>query len=144
MPWLSADDPSDVSAAGGVVGEHHVAWTETANRAVASFDFYLPGERDDVLSPRRRMIGAQMIRRRTAKHDAMGRLEFGGFHAAREEVQFHVNIFEVRFVVGSRVKSRDLHEPVCKRIAREKQGDEDATKEQIRINRGAVEDAERE
>jgi hypothetical protein len=32
----------------------------------------------------------------------------------------------MRFVVCSRVKSNDLHQPVCKRIGRKKQGNVEA------------------
>lgn len=42
VAWLSADDSSDVAAAGGVIGEHDIAGFEASNRAVAGFDFTCP------------------------------------------------------------------------------------------------------
>jgi hypothetical protein len=39
-------------------------------------------------------------------------------------IELDLDVFEMRFVIGSCVKSDDLHQPGCKRIAREKQGDE--------------------
>ena len=62
VAWLSADDSSDVSAAGGVIGQHDIAGFEASNRAVAGFDFYLSRQRDDKLSSGRGVIAAQMGR----------------------------------------------------------------------------------
>ena len=49
MARLAADYPRDMTSAGGVLGEHYVAGSETANRAVAGFDLDLSGKRNDIL-----------------------------------------------------------------------------------------------
>src|SRR5687768_9290517 len=120
---LVADHSSDMAAPGCVFRKHHVAGSETANRAVAGFDLDLPRERDDILALRHSMIVAQMTRRCRTKDDPMGGFQRGCFQPAIE-AQFHIDLFEVRFVVRSGVKSDDLHLPVCKRITWEKQANE--------------------
>ena len=67
------------------------------------------------------MIVAQVIGWRPAKHDAMRRLERGGFHTS-EKIKFHLEIFEVGFVVRAGIKSDDLHYSACRGIAPQKQG----------------------
>src|SRR5580765_1867517 len=64
-----------------------------------------------------------MRRRRRAKHDAMRWLQRGGLHVSNR-IERDLDVFEMRFVVRSCVKSDDPHQPVCKRIGREKQGNE--------------------
>src|SRR5580765_1638450 len=64
-----------------------------------------------------------MRRRRRAKHDAMRWLQRGGLHVSNR-IELDLDVFEMRFVVRSCVKSDDPHQPVCKRIGREKQGNE--------------------
>ena len=123
MPRVAADDSGDMAAAGGVFGEHNVARAEAANRAVAGFDLDLAGERDDILPSRHDVIAAPMGRRRRTEHDAMGRLQRGNLVDALG-IHSNFDVFEVRFVVGAGVKSDDFHEPVCRRIAWEKQGGE--------------------
>ena len=61
MARLVADHAGNMAASGGVFGEHHVAGSEAANRAVAGLDLDLAGERDDILPPRRRMIAARWL-----------------------------------------------------------------------------------
>jgi hypothetical protein len=56
MARLATDYPSDMAPPRCVLGKHHVAWSKTTNRAVASFDFDLTSECDDVLPPRRGVI----------------------------------------------------------------------------------------
>jgi len=46
-------------------------------------------------------------------------------------VELDLDFFEVRFVVRTSVESDDLHQPVCRRIAWEKQGGEAANKRKI-------------
>lgn len=58
MARLAADYPRDMTPAGGVLSEHHVAGSETANRAVAGFDLDLSGKRNDILPFRHGMIVA--------------------------------------------------------------------------------------
>ena len=108
MTRLANDDSRDMAVPCGVLGEHYVTRSKTANRAVAGFDLDLSGQRDDILAPRRGVIIAQMGCRRAAKNNAMRRLERGGFHTA-EKVSFHLEVFEVGFIVRSGVKSDDLH-----------------------------------
>ena len=50
----------------------------------------------------------------------MRRLQLGGLHVSNR-IERDLDVFEMRFVVRSCVKSDDLHEPVCRRIGREKQ-----------------------
>ena len=121
MAWLAAYHPRDVAMPGGIVREHDVTRPKALYRAVAGFDLYLSGEGNDVLAPRRVVIIAQMSRGRAAKDNPMRRLERGNLHMA-DKVKFYIELFEMRFVVRSRVKSNDLHQPVCKRIGQEKQG----------------------
>ena len=52
---MAAYDASDMAMTCRIVGEHDVAGSETANRAVAGFDLDLTCEGDDVLTPRRRV-----------------------------------------------------------------------------------------
>ena len=125
MARLAADHPRDVAMPGGIVCEHDVTRPEAPYRAVADFDLYLSGEGNDVLAPRRVVIIAQMSRGRAAKENPMRRLERGNLHMA-DQVKFDFELFEMRFVVRSGVKSNDLHQPVCKRIGREKQGNSEA------------------
>ena len=125
MARLAADHPRDVAMPGGIVREHDVTRPEAPYRAVADFDLYLSGEGNDVLAPRRVVIIAQMSRGRAAKENPMRRLERGNLHMA-DQVKFDFELFEMRFVVRSGVKSNDLHQPVCKRIGREKQGNSEA------------------
>ena len=123
MARLAADYPSDVASPRCVLGKHHVASSKTTNRAVAGFDLDLTGKSNDVLPPRRGMIIAQMGCRRATKQDSMGRLQLGNFHLSTK-VKFNIDFFEMGLVIGSSVKSDDLHEPGCRRIKREKQGNE--------------------
>ena len=125
MARLAAYHPRDVAMPGGIVREHDVTRPEAPYRAVAGFDFYLSGEGNDVLAPRRVVIIAEMSRGGAAKENPMRRLERGNLHMA-DKVKFYIDLFEMRFVVRSRVKSNDLHQPVCKRIGREKQGNGEA------------------
>ncbi len=50
-------------------------------------------------------------------------LQLGGLHVSNR-IELDLDVFEMRFVVRSCVKSDDLHQPGCKRIGREKQGNE--------------------
>ncbi len=59
---LVADDAGHMAAPRGVFGEHHIAWPETANGAVAGFDLDLAGQSDDILSSRHAVIAAPMAR----------------------------------------------------------------------------------
>ena len=98
-----------MTAAGGVVGEHDIAFAETFDGAVAGLDLYRAGQSNDLLAPRRRMEVVQVMGRSLAKKNSCGRLQLGDFHIAIElEVDFF--FFEVRFVVRSAVNSHDLHE----------------------------------
>lgn len=80
MARLAADDPRDVAMAGGIVGEHDIARPETLHRTVASLDFDVSGERNDILAPRRVVKITQMGCRRATKDDPMRRLELRNFH----------------------------------------------------------------
>ena len=68
------------------------------------------------------MIVAYTRWRRSAEHDAVRRLQLGDFHVSTR-IEFDLDVFEMRFVIGSGVESDDLHQPVCRRISSEKQGD---------------------
>jgi hypothetical protein len=120
MARLAAHHPRDMAMPGGIVGEHDVARPEAPYGAIASFDLDLSGERDDVLALRRGVIIAQMGCRGVTKDYSVRRLEFGSFHLA-DEFKFHVDVFEVRFVIRSCEKSNDLHMAGCKGISRENQ-----------------------
>jgi hypothetical protein len=115
MARLAADYSSDMAPPRCVLGKHHVAWSKTTNRAVASFDLDLTSECNDVLSPRRGMKITQMGCRRATKENPMRRFELGNFHVSTK-VKFNIDFFEMGFVIRSSVKSDDLHEPVFKRI----------------------------
>jgi hypothetical protein len=121
MARLAADDPSDVTMSGGIIGEHNITRPETPYRTVADLDFDMSGKRNDVLAPRRVVKIAQMARRRATKENPMRGLELGYFHMSMQ-VKFNIYFFEVRFVVGAGVKSNDLHQSACRRIGRKKQG----------------------
>jgi hypothetical protein len=120
MNGLAADYAPYVAAPGCVLGEHHVAGSKSANRAVASFDLDLSGERNDILAARRCVEIAYPGRRRAPKEDPMRRLEFGSFETS-VQVKFNFHFFEMRFVVCSGVKSDNLHQLACRKINREKQ-----------------------
>src|SRR5581483_1445507 len=117
---FAADHARDMAAAGGVFRQHHVAGSEGANRAVAGFDLDLAGEGDYILPSGRGMITAQVVRRRGAKHDAVGGLQRGRLHAA-DGVELNFDVFEVRFVVRPGVKPDDLHSKFCRGFDGEKQ-----------------------
>jgi hypothetical protein len=51
MAWPATDYPRDVASPGCVLGEHYVAWSKSANRAVAGFNLDLSSERNDILAP---------------------------------------------------------------------------------------------
>ena len=53
MNGLVADDAPYVAPPGCVLGEHHLAGSKSANRAVAGFDLDLSRECNDVLAARR-------------------------------------------------------------------------------------------
>jgi len=74
MARLAADHPSDMAAAGCILGKHHIAGSKTAERAIPGFDFDLTGKRNDVLSFGNRVIITQVIRRGRTKNDALRRL----------------------------------------------------------------------
>jgi hypothetical protein len=109
MNGLAADYAPYVAPPGCVLGEHHVAGSKSANRAVAGFNLDLSGERNDILAARRCVEIAYMGRRRAPKEDSMGRLEFGSFKTSAQ-VKFNFHFFEMRFVILSGVKSDDLHQ----------------------------------
>ena len=120
MARLAAYHPRDVAMPGGIVGEHDVTRPEAPNGAVAGFDLDLPGERNDVLAPRRGVISAQMGCRRATKDYAVRRLKFGNSHRS-VDIEFNIDFFEMGFVIRSREKSNDLHMRGCKGIGRENQ-----------------------
>ena len=120
MPRLVAYHPRDVAMPGGIVREHDVTRPEAPYGAVAGFDLNLSGEGDDVLAPRRGVIGAQMGCRRATKDYAVRRLDFGNSHRS-VEVEFNIDFFEMGFVIRSCEKSNDLHMRGCKGIDRENQ-----------------------
>src|SRR5688572_20925817 len=100
MARLAADHPRNMAPPGGVFGKHHVARSEAANRDVAGLDLHLAGKRDYILALGHRMKVAQMVRRRRAKDDSMSWLEGGSLDTAGD-VQFDIDVFEVRFVIGA-------------------------------------------
>ena len=120
MARLAAYHPRDVAMPGGIVCEHDVTRPEAPYRAVAGFDLDLSDQGNDVLALRRRVIIAQMGCRRATKDYAVRRLEFGNSHRS-VDVEFHIDFFEMGFVIRSREKSNDLHMPGCKGIGRENQ-----------------------
>jgi len=123
MARLTADYPRNMAVPGGVLGEHHVAGSKSANCAVAGFDLDLSGQRDDILPFRRGGLVAQVGCRRAAKNDPMRGLQRGSFEMF-VQVKFNFHFFEMRFVVRSGVKSDNLHQSACRKIGREKQGNE--------------------
>ena len=76
MAGLTADDSSDVAAAGRILRKHHIAGSKAADRAITGFDFDLTGKGNDILSSGHGMIITQMICRRAAKLDGVRRLQF--------------------------------------------------------------------
>ena len=61
-----------VALACEVVSEDHITRSKTARGAIANSDFHLPRENEDVLSPRRGVPIAPIVRRETAEHEASG------------------------------------------------------------------------
>src|SRR5574341_1612479 len=120
MAGLVTDDAGNVAASGSVLGEHHIARAESAYRAVAGFDLNLSRERDDVLPSRHRVIIVPIRWRSGAEHDSMCGMQCGSFDSAAK-VKFNFDVFEMGLIIGTRVKSDDLHEAVCRRIGREMQ-----------------------
>jgi hypothetical protein len=118
---LVAHNSSDVTAAGGILGEHHVARTKSADCAVADFNFCLSGKRDHVLTLRRGMKVARVRGRRGTKNNTLAWMQCRSLHLTFE-MEFDLDVFEMGFVVRSSVKPDNLHEACCRRIAREKQG----------------------
>jgi hypothetical protein len=95
---LVADHSGNVTATRCVFREHDFAGPKGANRAVTGFDLDLAGKGDDVLPLRRRVITAQVIRRRRAKNNAVSRLKRGCLHVA-EQIELDIEVFKVRFVI---------------------------------------------
>ena len=58
-----------------VVSEDHITRSKTARGAVANPDFHLPHENENVLSPRRGVPIAPIVRRETAEHKVGTRLK---------------------------------------------------------------------
>src|SRR6516164_2981354 len=64
-----------VALACEVVSEDHVTGSKTARGAIADPDFHLPPENKDVLSSRRGVPIAEIVRRETAEHEIGTRLK---------------------------------------------------------------------
>jgi hypothetical protein len=64
-----------VTVACEVVSEDHITRSKTARGAIADPDFHLPDEYKDVLSPRRGVPIAPIVRRETAEREVGTRLK---------------------------------------------------------------------
>jgi hypothetical protein len=64
-----------VALACEVVSEDHITRSKTARGAIADPDFHLPHENENVLSPRRGVPIAPIVRRETAEHEVATRLK---------------------------------------------------------------------
>jgi hypothetical protein len=64
-----------VTLACEIVGEDYVTRSKTARGAIADPDFHLPRENKNVLSPRRGVPIADIVRRETAEHEIATRLK---------------------------------------------------------------------
>ena len=95
MAGVAADYAREMSAAGCVLCEHHVAGPETANGPVARLDLHMAGESDPILPLRHRVEIAPMISRRRAKNNAVRPLKLGRLHPAGD-VAVDFDVFEVR------------------------------------------------